>query len=121
MFNKKIELSDSSFMEAQRYSREKDGMKYTGYLYKNKIPLVLAQKKNTIFLEIKLFEAHKEIGESIASSDYQIQQISSNEYTTLNYFNGCDSSKFDENLLVDICEYLYKKYIEKVENVVSPV
>ena len=78
-----------------------DGTRFEGYLYKKTIPIHRASGTgmDLCFIDIRW--------------DYTSGIIPREEGRLCGYFNGVSREKYDRNVLVAICEYLYQKYYEK--------
>lgn len=78
-----------------------DGTRFEGYLYKGTIPIHRAAGTGSdlCFIDIRW--------------DYTHGVIPREEWKLCGYFNGVSRERYNRQVLVNICEYLYQKYYEK--------
>lgn len=105
--NKITRITGKDIVRAERYDFSDDGTRFEGYLYKNSVPITRAAGTGSeyCFISVRL-----DYITSIYSPDY------SEDSKYADYFNYVDRDKYNRQTLVNICEYIYQKYIEKNPN-----
>ena len=101
---KQTRVSGGDIRRDSKYDFEDDGTRFEGYSYKGSVPITRAAGTglDLCFIAVRL--------------DYITSTNSPDFYTDLkycDYFNYVDRDKYNRQVLLNICEYIYEKYIEK--------
>lgn len=97
-------ITGGNIARDRQYDFSDDGTRFEGYSYKGSIPITRAAGAgfDECFISIRL-----DYITSFSAPDVW------DDWNYSNYFNGVNRSKYNRQILNDICEYLYQKYIEK--------
>lgn len=97
-------VTGGNIVRDHQYDFSDDGTRFEGYSYKGSIPITRASGTglDECFISIQL--------DSITSRNAP-DYWEDSKYAE--YFNGVDRNKYNRQVLNNICEYLYQKYIEK--------
>ena len=104
MAQQQTRVTGGDIVRDPQYEFSDDGTRFEGYSYKGSVPITRAAGTGSdeCFISIRL--------------DYIVSHNAPDFWKDLKYaeyFNGVDRSKYNRQVLNDICEYLYQKYIEK--------
>ena len=107
MAQQQTRVTGGDIVRDPQYDFSDDGIRFEGYSYKGSIPITRAAGTgfDECFITIRL-----DYIVSHSAPDYW------KDFKYAGYFNCVDRSKYNRQVLNDICEYLYQKYIEKNPN-----